>query len=116
MIVRFFDLEDQSNPLNGIAIDDDKQLIELLDGFHSRDPFFAELRGDNGYELSIGIGRVGCAQYSHGEGDPPYLVALADTPYAGKDYDGFLTGGTLTPVPRRFIMPFEKIKQIALHF
>lgn len=116
MIVAFFDMQDQSNHLNGVTVGDDKKLSGLLDSLQRRTPFFAELRGENGYNLVIGIGKVGCAQYGHGEGDPPYLVALADTPYAGEDYDGFLAGGTLTPVPRRFIMPFAKIIGIAQYF
>src|SRR5262245_22666538 len=116
MNVTFFDLQDQSNALDGVTIEGDKELLSLLDSLRDRVPFFAELRGENGYHLVLGIGEVGCAEYSHGEGHPPYLVALAEAPHESKDYTGFMAGGTLTPVPRRFVMPFEQVKHIALYF
>jgi hypothetical protein len=117
MIVKFFDMQDESNPLNGLIVGSDKELAQLLDGFRTRDPFFAELRGENGYNLLIGIGStIGCVQYSHGEGDPPYLVALATPPISRRDDGEFLAGDTPTPIPARNILPFEQVKQIAIYF
>ena len=37
--------------------------------------FFCELLADNGYNLLVGVGRIGCVQYSPDNGNPPYLMA-----------------------------------------
>jgi len=118
MIVRFFDLQDETNPLHLASIKDDGQLVRDLDGLRSRPPFMCELVGENAYKLLIGVGRdLGCTQYSAVGGDPPYLMAVA--PNAGlrpEEYVEFLCGATPTPVPRQFVLPFGLIKDIAVHF
>ena len=81
------------------------------------EPFFAELYGDNGYKLLIGIGgTIGCAQYSRADGDLEYLVAVAPNPIAEKRYVEFLICNTPTPISIRYILPFEKVKEIARYF
>jgi hypothetical protein len=117
MIVRFLDQQDESNPLNGSIIADSEQLSRLLDSLRTRTPFLAQLFGDNGYSLMVGIGgTIGCVQYSRSDGNSPYLVAVApnQTPEDG-DIE-FLCGGTATPVSKRYILPFEKVKEIAGYF
>jgi hypothetical protein len=117
MNVTFFDQQDESNPINGSVIADSEELSRLLDNLRSRSPFLAELIGANGYVLMIGIGGpVGCAQHSRSDGSPPYLVAVAPNPIAEDECIDFLIGNTPTPIPVRYILPFEKMKEIASCF
>jgi hypothetical protein len=117
VIVRLFDQQDESNPLNGSVIADNEQLSRILDSLRTREPFFAELFGENGYNLMIGIGgTIGCVQYSRSDGNSAYLVAVAPKPIAEKGYVEFLIGNTPTPVSMRYILPFEKVKQIVNYF
>jgi hypothetical protein len=117
MILRFLDHQDETNPINGLVIADDEQLLKILDGFRTREPFFAEFHGDNGYKLLIGIGRtVGCVQYSRSDDDAPYLMAVARDPRAEEKSFEFLAGNTPTPVPGRYILPLEQVKKIAQYF
>jgi len=117
MIVRFLDHQDETNPLNGLVISDDEQLSQVLDGFRTREPFFAELYGDNGYKLLIGIGEmVGCVQHSRSDGDTPYLTAVARDSNSETTSFEFLAGNTPTPVPGRYILTMEMVKRIARYF
>src|SRR5215470_17783591 len=109
MIVKFHDYQDQTSSLNGLAVTSDDLLLRVLDGLRAREPFFAELLGENGYQLLIGIGgTVGCAQFSRSDGEPPYLVAVAPDPVPDHKQIEFLCGNTPTPVPLRYILPFDK--------
>jgi Immunity protein Imm1 len=117
MIVRVHDCQDQTSSVNGLVVTSDDQLLQVLDSFRTRDPFFAELLGDHGYKLLIGIGgTIGCAQFSRLDGEPPYLMAVAPNRIAELDQVEFLAGNTPTPVPSRYILPFEKIMNIASQF
>src|SRR5262249_16874408 len=117
MIVRFFDQQDESNPLNGSIITDTEQLSRVLDSLRSRKPFLAQLFGDNGYNLMVGIGgTIGCVQHSRSDGNSPYLVAAAPNPIAEEGDIVFWGGNTATPVSKRYILPFEKVKEIAGYF
>jgi hypothetical protein len=117
MIVRFLDQQDESNPLNGSIITDNEQLARMLDSLRTRKPFFAQLFGDNGYNLMVGIGgTIGCVQYSRSDGSSAYLVAVASNPIAEDEDMEFLCGNTATPVSMRYILPFEKVKEIASYF
>ena len=117
MIVRIFDQQDESDPLNGSVIVDSEQLSRILDRLRTREPFFAELFGENGYNLLVGIGgTIGCVQYSRSDGKSAYLVAVSPEPLAEKGYVEFMIGGTATPISMRYILPFEKVKEIASYF
>jgi hypothetical protein len=117
MAVQFFDRQDQTNSLNGARIGDREELLKVLDGLRSREPFFCELVGENGYNLLLGVGRtIGCAQYSPSDGSTPYLMAVATNEQGSNEYMEFLTANTPSPVPRRYCVPFETAKQIAAHF
>lgn len=117
MIARFFDQQDEANPLNGTIVSDGEQLSQLLDELRTREPFFAELFGDNGYKLLIGIGRTrGCVQYSRADGHSAYLVAVAPSPIADERYMEFLIGDTPTPISMRYILPIDKVKEITSYF
>jgi hypothetical protein len=116
MIVTLVDLQDPSNKLNDVPIDKRTTLIEILEGLRRRrKPFICELMGENKFDLMIGIGPLGCAQYSGPDRDPPYLMALAKKPRP-PGYIEFLAGNTGTPIASRFCMPFEEILEIVKFF
>jgi hypothetical protein len=116
MNVTFFDIEDSANDLNGTVIRNADELFRILDALRDRPPFVCELVGDNGFELVVGMGPNGCAQYGHARGLPPYLVALAP----GREQDDgeteFLAGGTPSPIANRYCMPFDSVREIAGYF
>jgi hypothetical protein len=117
MNVRFFDRENKENPLNGRNITAEIELSQILDRLHNRQPFFCELLGENGYKLLVGIGpTMGCVQHSPEDGSPPYLMALPSASNAPGDDVIFLIGGTATPVPLRYCLPFEAVQKIVTHF
>jgi hypothetical protein len=117
MIVQFFDREVESNPLNGMRIDENKKLLEFLDRLDERPAFCCELVGANGYKLLLGVGGpLGCAQFSHESGAPPYMMATT-TGSKGRNEDVvFLIGGTPSPIPGRYCLPQVVIKEVAMHF
>lgn len=115
MIV-FSDLQESSNSLNGMRLESRLELEEVLEKLRNRDPFFFELVGENGYQLLVGLGEVGCAQYGRHDGAGLYQVALAPAAQDVDGYFGFLAGGTSTPVSKRYCMPLEQVRQIILYF
>jgi hypothetical protein len=116
MTIVFFDRQEESNPLNNTTIDQASDLVEVLNGSQTRDPFFCELVGENGFNLLLGVGRTcTCAQYNRADGSAPYLMAVV--PGEARDgYTEFLMGDTLTPVPMRYCIPFDGAKRVAVHF
>ena len=116
MNVTFFDIEDQDNALNGTVIRNGEQLFQILDGLRNRPPFICELVNENGFELVIGIGTNGFAQYGRSRGLPPYMVALAPGSEQEQGETEFLAGGTPSPISNRYCMPFDSVRKIAGHF
>lgn len=117
MRVEIIDKQDKRNPLNGTKVTSSTKLSELLDGLASRDPFFLELIGDNGYKLLVGVGKLmGCVQYSPSNGAPPYLMAVESPATESEGDVDFWISSELTPVPKRFCLPFDRVKEIAAHF
>lgn len=113
----FTDLQDHSSPLNGATVHDRNELFAVLNSVRDREPFGCELVGENGYKLTLGIGKdVGFVQHSPSDGDTPYLLALAPEKHCDQDYVEFLVGDTPTPIPQRFCLPFETVKGIAAYF
>jgi hypothetical protein len=109
--------QDRSDAANGREITTAQELAAVLDERRIHAPFMARLTGDNGYELVIGMGGgVACAQYSLSSGDPPYFLAVAPQRHVTGKYVGFLTANSPTEVPSRYILNFNELKQIALHF
>jgi hypothetical protein len=114
MTVEFWDQEGRSNT---VAIASKKQLLDLLETFPERLPFFCEFVADNGYRLLVGIrGGLGCVQYSSPDHNPPYLVAVETDQQLPDDYVDFLMANTDTPVLARYCLPFEKVKDIVVYF
>src|SRR5690242_20342641 len=111
MTVTFFDRQDKLNPLNGTMIQDPGEVAQLLKSLQHRTPFLCELIGDNGYNLLLGIGATcGCSQYSRGDGNPPYLMAIGDDQAASEEYVEFLTADTPTPIARRYCITSQAIE------
>lgn len=114
----FNDLQDFSSSLDGATVHDPQELFAVLDSARNRKPFACELEGDNGYKLTLGVGKeYGFVQHSRIDADSPYLVAVAETePASGEEYVEFLCGDTPSPVPMRNVLPFETVKDIAAYF
>jgi len=118
MKVRYVNRQDKSDPMNGAVMADADKLANLLEARRNRAPFIADLDGDNGFELMIGLGGdLGCAQFSRTDGEPPYLMAVsAHPPPVEAGYFEFFAAGTPTPIAARYIISFDELAQIARHF
>ena len=115
MRAQFFDRQHAANPLNGTTLSEPAAVREIIQSMQQRRPFLAELIGENGRKLLLGLGSGdGCAQFSSNDGSPPYLMALENNAEA-EDQD-FLIGDTASPVPRRFCLPMQKVADIAAVF
>jgi len=79
MSLTFEDLQQLDNPMNGAHLETVAAIAELFRSLRERKPFLFELRGDNGFMLTVGFaGNCGSMQYSPSNGSPPYLMAVAD--------------------------------------
>jgi Immunity protein Imm1 len=117
MKVKFIDMADKSNPLNGSMFQDGGRLLQILQGMQHREPFFCALQGENGFNLDLGVGLTcGCAQYSHIDGEPPYLMAVDANAPTEDGCKEFLCGNTPTAIPLRHCLPLAAIMEIAISF
>jgi hypothetical protein len=130
MTLQFFDLEQESdNPYHGTSVRTAADLDKILDDARNRGakPFTVRLEGDNGFELGVGIGDPGFVQHEPSNGDGPCLIAVRpgapnddNINYADDEKLGpvpeFLCGGTPSPIPWRFALPFQLVKRIAIEF
>jgi hypothetical protein len=116
MNISFLDMGDEANELNGRTIDDREELLRILDGLRSREPFVCKLAGENGFELDVGIGKKGCVQYGRSDGLPPYLMAVASSPDDPEGETEFLMTGTPTPISNVYCIPFERVREIVGYF
>jgi hypothetical protein len=116
MVVTFFDIEDDSNSLNGTVIRDSERLLQILEGLRGRRPFVCELVGNNGFELTVGIGAHGFAQYGRRDFSAGFMIAIAPGKELEEGDIEFLAGRTPTPISKRYCMPFESVCDIARHF
>lgn len=117
MMVTFLDVQDRSNPMNGMKIKNLIEFDETVEKLRNREPFFFELTGENDYQLLVGFGNViGCVQHSRTDGGGLFLVAVAPGARKASDYFEFLAGGTPTPISKRYCMPWEQVRQIVAYF
>jgi hypothetical protein len=121
MKAHFFDLEDDANHLNGSGIESSAQLWNILESLHeslhNRQPFIAELIGDNGFKLMFGLGtEEGFVQFSSVEDDPPYLLAVNPDLGNSEGECEFLCGGTLTSIEKRYCLPYDAFLEILVEF
>lgn len=117
MRAQLLDLQDNDSAWNGRVLESPQDLRARLAEaqLQPRAPFFAQLVGDHGHQLLLGVGALeGCAQLSSTDGEPPYLMAVGPDPSDGERV--FLTGGTPTPVPRRYGLPMPVVIDIACFF
>jgi hypothetical protein len=116
MKAQFFDRQDETNPLNGTVLHDSSSLRDIIIRMQQRAPFLAELIGENGCALLLGLGSSdGCVQFSSTDGSPPYWMAVGSDP-EGTGEQNFLIGNTATPVPRRYCISMERVEEIATTF
>jgi hypothetical protein len=117
MKVTYFDRQDAANPMNGTTIVEADELAKIFGAINgTRKPYLAELVGDNGFKLLVGIAaEMGCVQFSARDGSPPYLMAIGSNPDESGHVD-FLMGGTATPIPKRYCLPTQRVRQIAASF
>jgi hypothetical protein len=118
MNVTFFDRDDAANHFNGTLISNDDTLLRILmlQSKQDRPPFFCELVGENGFCLLVGIGRIGCAQYSRSDGEVPYLMAVANERSPKGGCIEFLFQGIPTDVRAGFCVSFPIVLEIAKYF
>ena len=117
MKVNFFYLQYKTNPYHGELVKNTTWLMSRIDELRERDPSFCDLEAENGFVLLLGVSEDrGCAQYSAIDGSPPYLMAADVSVEDDEDYMEFLTADTNTPVPTRYCLPIEQIKEIAKEF
>jgi len=118
MNVTFFDRDDAENCLNGTVIYDNSRLYKILtlQSTQNRLPFFCELIGENEFCLLVGVGKIGCAQYSRCDGEIPYLMAVSNERSSQGGCNEFLTAGIATPVRAQFCMSFHVVLEIATFF
>lgn len=116
MIVRYLNYQDKTDPLNGKEIEKNDELLALLDDRRNRRPFIAELVGNNGFQITFGIGPLCVVQHSAADGSPPYLMAVSPRPPIQSGYLTFLAAGTPTPFAARYIISFDELKEIAVYF
>jgi hypothetical protein len=113
MKTHFFDLIDNANPLNGTGIENFAEFQNVLENVRDRLPFIAELIGDNGFKLTFVLGTMeACVQFCSVELEPPYLMAINPDLRDSEGEVEFLIGGTLTPVSKRYCLPYDAFVEI----
>jgi hypothetical protein len=117
MLAVFCDTRDKPNPLNGTQIRNGEEWSRLFDKLEKAEAFVCEFEGENGYKLGVGLApKLGCAQYSRTDGEPPYMVAVATEITSEDGCIDFMYGNELTEVPNRECLPLETIKEIVAYF
>lgn len=117
MIVRYLNHQDEFDPMNGQAIEQPDKLSEMLHRRRNLRPFVAWLTSDKGSQMTLGISTDRCcAQYSSSDGSPPYLMAISPHPRMKRGCVEFFAANTPTPFAARYIITFDELKEVALHF
>jgi hypothetical protein len=117
MKVRYLNYQNKLDPMNDTIIADEAKLAELLNKRRNEPSFLAELSDDKGYHIEFGIGGdIGCVQHSQTNGKAPYLMAMSAHPPMKRGYIEFLTANTPTPIAARYIVSFDELEAVALHF
>ena len=117
MTVRYLNYQDKYDVMNGKIIAQRNELSELLHRRRNQRSFVSELNGGNGFQIICGIStELCCAQYSRIDGSPPYLMAVSRHPPMKRGCVEFFAGDQPTPFAARYIITFEELKEVALHF
>lgn len=117
MKIHYLNHQNKRDPMHGAFITGSAQLAGLLDNARREPPFVANLEGDNGYEILMGIGKkFGWAQFSRSNSGGPYLMAVSPEPPLKRGYLEFLAANTPTPIAARCVIRFDELKKVALDF
>jgi hypothetical protein len=117
MKIQYLNYQNEFDPMNGREITDGLKLAQLLESRKNEPPFLAELSADNGYHIEFGMGgKLACVQHSRTNGEAPYLMAMSFRPPMKHGYVEFLTANTPTAFAARYIITFDELREIALHF
>lgn len=115
MNARFCDHEDPANPMNGYSFMA-KEVVQLLRSLQGREPFMCSLEADAG-TLLVGVSEnIGCVQFTSPDGQPPYMMATVNDHEDGNQSMDFLSGGTPSPIPERYCLPWPLVERIVAHF
>jgi hypothetical protein len=115
MKASFHDQENLSNPLNGYQVAP-TEMAQILRSLQKREPFFCSVKTESG-TLLVGVGQeLGCIQFTPKNGGPPYLMATTGSVDHADDYVEFLSGGTWSPVPRRYCLPWILVERSVVAF
>jgi hypothetical protein len=115
MSASFRDHENLANPLNGRMVTS-SEAIQLLRSLQERDPLFCSFEANTG-TLLVGVARdMGCVQFTPNAEGPPYLMATTGASENSDEYVEFLSGGTPSPVPLRYSLPWPLVERILTVF
>ncbi|REK12943.1 MAG: hypothetical protein DWQ37_09965 [Planctomycetota bacterium] len=117
MNVEFRNLERSDGASGGVIFDEAAALLEAIQVLRrDRVPFMAEVVGENGNKLTIGIAEdIGCVQHAASDGTPPYLMAVESTKNRPSEMS-FLVGGTPTPVEPRYLISAHAVDSVVSEF
>jgi len=117
MKTHFFNLLDNANPLSGTSIENLAEFQNVIESIRDQLPFIAELIGDNGFKLTFVLGTTeGCVQFCSAEHEPPYLMAVNPSLRDSEGMVEFLMGDTLTPISKRYCLPYDEFVKIVAEF
>lgn len=109
--------QEKNDPFNGPVIVSRGEFSEWLEKLRTKRPFFIRLSCDDGFEILFGIaGYLGCVQHRLSYGESTNLMAVSRHPSMMRGHVEFLTANTLTPVAARYIISFDELKEVVLHF
>lgn len=115
---KLFDYSQAGSQQNveAISIPTEQKLRQELEELRQHDRGLVDLVSPTGDCLMIGVGgEYGCVQFTQASGSPPYLLARGFS----DDYDShieFARGGTPTPIPLAYVLPFQRVVDIAVYF
>ena len=99
------------------ALGGEEDLLRLLARIKSQSPpGMVDLIHENGFKLLVGPSEIGCAQFSPADDQPPYLMAVVPGTHTAGDTIDFMYDGSLTEIPSVFGIPYETLRDLALHF
>ncbi len=114
MKLQFVDINNPPRP--STVFNNCEELREALDNLRNSGALMFELWGNNGYKLGIGLdSAIGCVQFSGIDHDPPYFMALANSPVSQESHS-FPMNGSATEVRNKHCLPSTTVYQIACYF
>lgn len=117
-VFKLFDYSQVGSQRNieAINISTERELRQVFEDFQQHDPGLVDLVSPVGDCLMIGVGgEHACVMFTQASGNPPYLMARGPS----NDYDShieFTRGGTPTPIPLAYVLPFSTMVDIAVYF